>query len=174
MAEVMKTGGLRLVRDDVTLMDVDAFVFYARHDLVLGSGFGNAISTRGGPEIQKELDEKAPVETCEVVVTRAGELKARHIVHAVGPRFQEPDMEPKLRRTMRNVLAAAKERGLASLALPPMGAGYYGVPLADCARVMVEEIRGHLAGETPLVDVVVCVQDRREKEAFEPLIGRRD
>jgi O-acetyl-ADP-ribose deacetylase (regulator of RNase III) len=82
-------------------------------------------------------------------------------------------MEPKLRRTIRGVLAAAKLRGLTSLALPPMGAGYYGVPLADCARVMVEEIRDHLAGETSLTDVVVCAQDRREEEAFESLIGGR-
>jgi len=172
MTETTKAGGLRLAREDVTLSEADAFVYYARHDLVLGSGFGSAISTRGGPGIQEELEEKAPVETGDVVVSEAGELPARHILHAVGPRFQEPDVEGKLRETMRNALAAADGLGIGSLAFPPMGAGYYGVPLDVCARVMVEEIRSHLAGKTSLRDVVICVQDRREEEAFEaPLRG---
>jgi len=171
MAEMTRAGGLRLQKEDVTLIDVDAFVYYARHDLVLGSGFGGAISARGGGDIQPELDALAPVETCDVVVSGAGELKARHILHAVGPRFQEEDTEPKLRKTIRNVLATASGKGLKSLALPPMGAGYYGVPLDDCARVMIEEIRAHLDGETSLEDVVICVQDLREQEPFTALMG---
>ncbi|MHC4470081.1 MAG: macro domain-containing protein, partial [Planctomycetota bacterium] len=103
---------LELVRGDVTLLEVDAFVFYATHDLKLGSGFGGAIAVRGGPSIQEELDELGPLETCEAVVSAAGELKAKHIIHAVGPRFEEPGVEDKLRRTMRNVLALADEKGV--------------------------------------------------------------
>jgi len=171
MAEMTQTGGLRLLKEDVTLIDVDAFVYYARHDLVLGSGFGGAISARGGPDIQPELDALAPVETCDVVVSGAGELKARHIFHAVGPRFQEEDTEPKLRKTIQNVLAAASGKGIRSLAFPPMGAGYYGIPLDDCARVMIEEIRAHLDGKTSLEDVVICVQDLREQEPFMARMG---
>ena len=171
MAGMTQTGGLRLLKEDVTLIDVDAFVYYARHDLVLGSGFGGAISARGGQEIQPELDALAPVETCDVVMSGAGELKARHIFHAVGPRFQEEDTEPKLRKTIRNVLTAASGKGLKSLAFPPMGAGYYGIPLDECARVMIEEIRAHLGGETSLEDVVICVQDLREQEPFMARMG---
>ncbi|MEN8150348.1 MAG: macro domain-containing protein [Planctomycetota bacterium] len=167
-----RTGGLRLLREDVTLVDVDALVFYARHDLVLGSGFGNAISSRGGQEIQRELDDLAPVETCDVVVSGAGELTANHILHAVGPRFQEEDTDAKLRKTIRSVLETANGKGLKSLALPPMGAGYYGIPLPDCAKAMVEEIRAHLSGATSLEDVVICAGDRREQEPFEALLGK--
>ena len=54
---------IRLIKDDVTDLEVDAFVFYARSDLALGSGFGGAISVRGGPAIQKELEALAPVDT---------------------------------------------------------------------------------------------------------------
>jgi O-acetyl-ADP-ribose deacetylase (regulator of RNase III) len=72
---------------------------------------------------------------------------------------------------MQNVLATANEKGFRSLAFPPMGAGYYGIPLDDCARVMIEEIRAHLDGETSLEDVVVCVQDLREQEPFEARMG---
>jgi O-acetyl-ADP-ribose deacetylase (regulator of RNase III) len=160
-------GVLRLVRGDVTLLDVDAFVFYANHDLKLGSGFGGAIAVRGGPTIQKELDELGTRETCEAVVTEAGELKARFIIHAVGPRFQEPELEEKLRRTMRSTFELANEKELETLAFPPMGAGFYGIPLDQCARVMVEEIERHLEGETSLEEVIICVQDTRERIPFE-------
>jgi len=166
----MGNGVLRLVRDDLTLLELDAFVYYARHDLLLGSGWGSAISARGGLGIQEELTGKGPAETCDVVVSGAGDLKADHILHAVGPRLQEVDTEIKLRKTMRNSLAAAKEQGVKSLGFPAMGAGYYGIPLDLCARVMVEEIESHFKGDTPLEEAVICVQDRRELDVFEPRI----
>ena len=163
----MGNGILRLVRDDLTTLDLDAFVYYARHDLVLGSGWGNAISARGGASIQEELNKYGPIQTGEVVRSGAGDLKARYILHAVGPRFQERDLAQKLRKTMQCCLAAARDAGLSTLGFPTMGAGYYGIPLDLCATVMVEEIELHLAGETSLTEVVICVQDAREREVFE-------
>jgi len=169
VSEAMEIGGrtLHLIRDDITLLDVDAFVFYAQHDLALGSGFGNAISVRGGPTIKQELDELGPVETGDVVVSAAGNLKARHILHAVGPRFNEPDTEAKLRTTLVNCLKAADENGLKRIALPPMGTGFYAVPLDLCARVMVETIKDYLDGQTGIEEVVICVVDQRELAPFE-------
>lgn len=162
----VESAPLSLVRADVTLVEVDAFVFYATHDLKLGSGFGGAIAVRGGPSIQEELDELGPLETCEAVASAAGELTAKFIIHAVGPRFEEPDVEGKLRRTMRNVLALADEKGVEKIAFPPMGTGFYGIPLTLSANVMVEEIERHLAGDTSLKDVAICVQDIREYTPF--------
>ena len=159
--------GVRLIKADLTDLDADAFVFYAQSDLALGSGYGTAISVRGGPTIQKELEALAPVAAGEAVVTAAGKLKARHIIHAVGPRFQEEDLEGKLRTTMRNALARAEEQDIDSLAFPAMGAGYYGIAPQLCARVMVEEIRSHLEGETGLEEVVICVLDSQQYNAFQ-------
>ena len=65
---------VRLIKDDITDLDVDAFVFYAQPDLQLGAGFGNAISVRGGPTIQKELENLGPVATGEAVVSEGGNL----------------------------------------------------------------------------------------------------
>lgn len=158
---------LRLVRDDITELDVDAFVFYARPDLALGSGFGGAISVRGGPSIQKELNALGPVQTGQAVVTGAGNLKATYIVHALGPRFNEEDTEGKLRATVLGALKAAEEKGVKRLALPAMGAGFYAVPLELCARVMVETIKSHLEGDTEIEEVILCVIDRREYVPFE-------
>jgi O-acetyl-ADP-ribose deacetylase (regulator of RNase III) len=163
---------VRLTRDDITLLDVDAFVFYASHDLVLGTGYGTAISARGGPTIQKELQPLAPLETGQVVATGAGDLTAKHILHAVGPRFQEPELEEKLLRTMVNTLALAESLGVRRLAFPPMGAGFYGIPPELCARVMLESLERHLAGETRIEDVIVCVLDARQYQSFGAALDR--
>lgn len=157
---------VHLIQDDLTDLDVDAFVFYATSDLALGSGFGTAISVRGGPTVQKELEALAPVAPGEAVVTGAGNLKADHIIHAVGPKFREPDTEAKLRTTVRNTLQAAEGIPVRRLALPAMGAGYYGIPPALCARVMVEEIERHLAGDSPIEELILCVLDTTQMNAF--------
>ncbi|NIO27748.1 MAG: hypothetical protein GTO29_04240 [Candidatus Latescibacteria bacterium] len=159
---------LRLIKDDVTDIDIDAFVFYAQPNLALGAGFGTAISTRGGASIQKELDEIAsPIATGDAVVSSAGKLKAKYIIHAVGPRFQEEDTEDKLRTTMRSALKRAEENGFERIAFPAMGVGFYGIPLDLCARVMIEAIKDHLEGETGIKEVIICVLDSREYKPFQ-------
>ncbi len=168
-AQEVKIGrsALRLIRDDITELEVDAFVFYAEPNLALGSGFGTAISVRGGASIQKELNELGPLETTQVVVSGAGKLKAEFIVHSVGPRFQEEDTEGKLRATVLNSLQAAEEKDVKRIAFPAMGAGFYGVPLDVCARVMVNAIKSYLEGETGIQEVAICVSDTREVPPFE-------
>jgi O-acetyl-ADP-ribose deacetylase (regulator of RNase III) len=163
----VRRGVIRLLKGDITELDVDAFVHYARPDLALGSGFGTAISVRGGPGIQRQLAELAPVGVGDAVVTDAGELRARHIIHAVGPRFQEPETEAKLRATMTAAWRRAVERGVSRLAFPAMGAGYYGVPNDLCARVMLETIRALLAESGSVTEVVICVLDTPQFTAFE-------
>ncbi len=164
---------LRLIKDDITDLEIDAFVFYAQPDLVLGSGFGNAISVRGGLTIQKELDDlgAAPVATGDAVITEAGNLKAQYIIHAVGPRFQEENIEGKLRTTLLNSLTLVEEKGIKRIAFPAMGAGFYGIPADLCARVMLETIKSHLVGETGIAEVVICVLDTPQYEAFKAPIA---
>ena len=161
---------VRLERGDLTALEGDAFVFYAREDLALGSGFGTAIQVRGGDSIKKELEKIGRVAPGQAVVSGAGKLKAKFIVHACGPKFQEPDTEPKLRATMLAALQAAEQKGIKTLAFPPMGAGFYGVPLDVCARIMLEQIAGYLKGQTALEQVIICVNDEREFDAFQPRV----
>jgi O-acetyl-ADP-ribose deacetylase (regulator of RNase III) len=158
---------IRLIKGDITELDVDAFVFYASPGLALGSGIGTAISARGGPSIQKELADLGPLDVGEAVVSAAGDLKANWIIHAVGPRFQEADTPGKLRTTMRAVFARAEAKGVKRLAFPAMGAGYYGVPNDLCAEVMLDEIHAHVAGQSGITDIVICVLDTPQFVAFE-------
>ena len=161
---------LFLVREDITEMEGDAFVFDITEDVKLGSGFGAAIQQRGGIVIQKELDEIGSCPTGEAVVTEAGILKADWIIHANGPKFREEDEEGKLRKTVQSVLARAEEKGVKRLAFPPMGTGLYQVPLDLCSRVMVKTISDHLADGSTLDEVLFAAPDNREFDPFKAQI----
>ena len=173
MPEVVSQGTrinksvIQLIKDDITDLEVGAFVFYAQSNLALGSGFGTAISVRGGPTIQKELEALAPVAAGEAVVSGAGNLKADCIIHAVGPKFREENTESKLRTTVLSSLKRAEEKGVETLAFPAMGAGFYGIPPELCAKVMVDAITQHLQGSTVIKDVVICVLDTRQYTTFQ-------
>ncbi|MEW5995207.1 MAG: macro domain-containing protein [Candidatus Zixiibacteriota bacterium] len=176
MSESIQIGAktMRLIKGDLTALEVDAFVYYARHDLQLGSGFGTAISVRGGLGIQEELKQFGALETTQAVVSSAGELNASYIVHAVGPRFQEEDMERKLRATVLNTLKRAEEKDIRAIAFPPMGTGFYGVPLTICAEVMVETIAEYLNGNTKIEEVIICLLDNREYQPFRDCLAALD
>lgn len=164
---------VRIVRQDVTDVEVDAFVYYATSDLVLGSGWGTAIAVRGGPSIQEELNGLGPVETGGAVISSAGEMKAKHIIHAVGPKFQEEDQEAKLRKTMHSVLKCAEENGVEKIAFPPMGTGFYGIPLDLSAKIMLETIRAHMNnGGSSIKEVLICLMDSREFPPFEDMMDK--
>lgn len=161
---------LRLVRDDITLMEIDAFVFDITEDMKLGSGYGSAIQRRGGIVIQKELDAIGQLPVGEAVVTEAGILKADYIIHVNGPKFREEDEEGKLREATKNAMLRADEKGLKRLAFPPIGAGLYQVPMDLCVNVMVDTIAQHLQNSTTLEEVLIVANDQREYGPFEKKI----
>ena len=164
----IKNSNLSIIKADITDTEIDAFVFYARNDLKLGSGFGNAIALRGGPSIRKELENLGPLKVTDVVVTTAGNMKAKHIIHACGPKFQEENTEQKLKTTIVNVLKAAEANGIESIAFPPMGSGFYGVPIDASAKITVETIADYLNKGSEIKEVVICGNDTREYKALEP------
>ncbi len=164
---------IRLVRDDITELAAEAMVYYARPDLNLGSGYGNAIAVRGGPSIQAEASKLAPVEVGKAVATMGGELKAKYVIHAVGPRFQESDSEGKLRQTALATLQLAKDMGVRTMAFPAMGTGFYGVPLDVSAKATLGAIAECATqGKTTLEEVILCVRDPRELKPFQSALEK--
>jgi O-acetyl-ADP-ribose deacetylase (regulator of RNase III) len=158
---------IRLVRGDITELEVEAFVHDITEDLKLGSGFGGAIQQRGGIIIQKELDEFGSLPTGEAVVTQAGILKASYIIHTNGPKFKEEDEADKLRKAVSSVLERADEKGIKRLAFPPIGTGLYQVPMDLCAKVMLETVTEHLGNGSTLEEVLFVLPDTREYQPFE-------
>jgi len=102
----------------------------------------------------------------EAVITGAGNMNAKHIIHACGPKFQEPDIEKKLRDCMRSSLRAADKAGVKTLAFPPMGTGFYGVPLDLSADIMLDCVKSFLEGDSSLEEVIICVIDYRDYAPF--------
>ena len=161
---------LRLMRADITELDVEAFVFDIESDVKLGAGFGSAIQRRGGIVIQKELDQIGACPTGEAVVTQAGILKADYIIHVNGPKFREADEEDKLRSAIKNALRRADEKGIKRLAIPPIGTGLYQVPLDLCVRVTSDTVARHLENGTTLEEVLIVTMDEREYDPFKQAI----
>jgi O-acetyl-ADP-ribose deacetylase (regulator of RNase III) len=163
----LKNSIISLVKGDITDMDIDAFVYDIKENLVLGAGFGNAISVRGGPAIQEELNKLEKISIGQAVITQAGTMKAKFIIHTVGPKFQEEGTKEKLRDATLSALKKAEEKKeIQRLAFPPMGTGLYGVPLDLCANTMLTAVKEHLEGSTTLKEVVFCVLDSREYGPF--------
>ena len=154
---------LELVEGDITQLDVDAIVNPANENLQLGAGVAGAIRERGGPSIQEECNRigRTPVGTA--VMTGAGSLPARQVIHAVGPRMGEGDEDKKLASAVRAALALADRRGLKSIAIPAISTGVFGFPTDRAARVMLTEIHRYLQGGTKLDRVVICLHG---EEAF--------
>jgi len=135
---------IRLVSADLTERDVDAIVNAANSHLQHGGGVAGAIVRKGGRIIQDESDRIGFVPVGGAAMTGAGSLKARHVIHAVGPRMGEGDEDTKLRKAINNVLSLAEEKRLASISVPAISAGIFGFPKDRCAAILVTETAAFL------------------------------
>ena len=156
---------LRLVSEDLTDRDVDAIVNAANSHLQHGGGVAGAIVRKGGRIIQEESDRIGFVPVGGAAMTSGGKLRARHVIHAVGPRMGEGDEDVKLRKAINSVLTLAVEKGLSSISVPAISAGIFGFPKDRCAKILVGETAAYLKKrpETALHLVEFCIFD---KEAF--------
>ncbi|HEX59534.1 MAG TPA: macro domain-containing protein [Methanomicrobia archaeon] len=155
---------LELMEGDITELDTDAIVNAANSSLKMGGGVAGAILRKGGYEIQEECDRIGYCPVGGAVITTGGKLKAKYVIHAVGPRWGEGDEDEKLRNATLNSLKLADERGLKSIALPAISTGIFGFPMDRAARIMLSTAIEYLKGETQLERVVFCLYG---KEAFE-------
>lgn len=155
-----------LRKGDLTEAPVDAIVNAANNDLVLGGGVAGAIRAKGGPSIQAECDRLGPIPIGEAAITGAGKLKARYVIHAASMRLGGRTSEAALRDSTRNSLSRAAARGLKSIAFPAIGTGIAGFPIERCAAVMLEEIRDHLRGTTPVERVEMVLFDEHALSVF--------
>ena len=155
---------LEILEGDITDLEIDAIVNAANEDLKLGSGVAGAIRRKGGPSIQEECDRVGHTPVGTAVMTGAGSLKAKQVIHAVGPRMGEGDEDRKLASAVRASLALADRNGLRSIALPAISTGVFGFPMDRAARITLTEIHRYLQGGTKLERVVVVLYDN---EAFQ-------
>jgi len=165
-----KIGGttLRLVSEDLTERDVDAIVNAANSHLQHGGGVAGAIVRKGGRIIQEESDRIGFVPVGGAAMTSGGKLRARHVIHAVGPRMGEGDEDAKLRNAIASVLTLAVEKGLSSISVPAISAGIFGFPKDRCAKILVGETAAFLKTrpQSLLRTVEFCILDREALDLF--------
>jgi O-acetyl-ADP-ribose deacetylase (regulator of RNase III) len=156
---------------DITELDVDAIANAANTELKHGGGVARAISQAGGPAIQSESDELAPIDLGAAVATGAGEMPSQWVIHAATMRLGGPTSAEIVRAATASTLAKADELGARSLALVAFGTGVGGFPLEEAARIEVEEVRRHLDSGSDLERVVFAVHGAAAEQAFETAVA---
>jgi O-acetyl-ADP-ribose deacetylase len=154
---------LEVMQADVTRLEVDAIANAANTQLKHGGGVAGAISRAGGPEVQRESDERAPIALGDAVETTAGDMPARWVIHAATMELGGPTSADIIERATRSTLAKAEELGCRSLALVAFGTGVGGFPLDEAARLMVGAAREHQGG---LERIVFAVHGDQAERAF--------
>jgi len=158
---------LELLDGDIAEMQTEAVVNAANVRLILGSGVAGAIRTKGGPQIQQECNKIGGTFVGGAVKTTAGNLKAKYVIHAVGPRMDEGDEDQKLKNATLNSLKLADREGIKSISFPAISTGVFGFPIHRCAEIMLKTTIDYLKGQTGLEKVVFCLFGQESYEVFE-------
>ncbi len=166
MAVRMNDTLLDLVEGDLTDLDVEAIVNPANEGLKLGSGVAGAILKKGGKSIQDECNRIGSTPVGTAVMTGAGTLDVKQVIHAVGPKMGEGDEDRKLASAVRSALALADRNGLKSIGIPAISTGNFGFPVDRCARILLTEVHRYLQGGTKLERVIVCLHDEDNYQTF--------
>lgn len=158
---------LRLVEGNIALLEVEAIVNAANKNLKLGGGVAGAIRTYGGPSIQEECDRLAPIEVGQAVITGGGNLKAKYVIHAVGPVYGEGDEERKLASATRASLEIARDRQIKSIAFPAISTGIFGFPMERCSQIMLPVAIDFLKNFEYPKEVIFCLYGQEAYQIFE-------
>jgi O-acetyl-ADP-ribose deacetylase len=159
---------LEVRQADVTQLEVDAIANAANTGLAHGGGVAGAISRAGGPAVQRESYEKAPIGLGEAIETTAGDMPARWVIHAATMELGGPTSAEIIESATGSTLAKAEQLGCTSLALVAFGTGVGNFPLEEAARIMVGVARAH---EGRLERIVFAVHGDEAERAFREAIG---
>jgi O-acetyl-ADP-ribose deacetylase (regulator of RNase III) len=162
---------LRLVKGDITERDVDVIVNAANSYLKHGGGVAAAIVRKGGAIIQEESDKIGFVPVGSAVITSAGKLPCKAVIHTVGPRMGEGDEENKLLRALHSTLTLAAEKEFKSISVPAISSGIFGFAKDKCAKILVEESERFLeqknSRNTCSIDIIeFCIFDNETLDCF--------
>ncbi len=164
---------LELTKGDITEMDTEAIVNAANAQLVLGGGVAGAIRRKGGPSIQEQCNEIGGTFVGGAVITDAGNLKAKYVIHAVGPRMGEGNEDEKLKNATLNSLKLADEKGIKNLTFPAISTGIFGFPIQRCAEIMLGTVTEYLKGKTKIEKACFCLYDENSYDIFEKQLKNR-
>jgi O-acetyl-ADP-ribose deacetylase len=160
---------LEVIEGDIARLDVDAVANAANDHLWMGAGVAGALKQAGGEEIEREAVAKGPIALGDAVATGGGRLPARHVIHAAVMGQDLQTSADLISRATRRTLEVADELGARTVALPAFGTGVGGFSLPECARLMVEAVRGY--EPRTLERVVFAVYGFDAERAFLTAVG---
>ena len=163
---IVKNATIKIVQADITDLETDVIVNAANAQLILGGGVAGAIRRKGGPTIQEECNEIGGTFVGGAVITTGGNLKAKYVIHAVGPRMGDGDENSKLTNAVINSLKLMDEHGLKTIAFPAISTGIFGYPIDRCAKIMIFNAKKYLAGETQITEVIFCLYSNSDYNVF--------
>jgi len=174
MSTKIENTEFEVVQGDITLLDVDAIVNPANTFLLHNGGLAAAIVKRGGRIIQEESKKIGNVPTGGAVITTGGNLKAKHVIHAVGPKYKDGKSgeAEKLASAVKNSLEVAELKKLKTIAIPAISSGIFGYPIEESAKIIVDSTIEHFNArkkakqETTLQKVVFCLLDENTFSIF--------
>jgi O-acetyl-ADP-ribose deacetylase (regulator of RNase III) len=164
---------VELHKGDITRLELDALVNAANNHLWMGGGVAGAIKHAGGREIEAEAVSKGPIPVGQAVVTAAGRLKAKYIIHAAVMALDFKTDAEKIRQATRNSLIKADELGIKSLAFPALGTGVGGFSIEECAWIMIAEVLKYSAEKTGLRKVVFALFDEQGYQVFKQELDKQ-
>lgn len=163
---IIGNSKIKLIQGDITDLNTDVIVNAANAQLRLGSGVAGAIRRKGGPLIQEECNKIGGTFVGGAVITTGGDLKAKRVIHAVGPRMGEGMEDEKLKNATLNSLKLMDEHELKSITFPAISTGIFGYPIEKCAKIMISAAKEYLSGETQIEEVVFCLYSKLDFEVF--------
>jgi O-acetyl-ADP-ribose deacetylase (regulator of RNase III) len=169
--EMKNKKNLEIVQGDITEEKVDAVVNAANSHLKHGGGVAGAIVRKGGWIIQEESDKIGFVPTGQAAITTGGNLPAKYVIHAVGPRWGEGNENEKLKNAVQNSLKLAEEHNITSLSMPAISSGIFGFPKEQCAEIILSSIREYADqnSEGSLRKIRICLFDQEMVKIFEEI-----
>lgn len=157
---------IELWNGDICTLEVDAIVSPASTSLWMSTGVAGELKRAGGDEIEFAALRQAPAAVGSAVVTPAGRLAARYVIHAVSLERDRRTSASAIERAARSTMATARELGVTSLAFPALGTGIGGFPLEDAARIAVLAVRDELRTPSAIEHVVFALRGAAAYEAF--------
>lgn len=164
---IVKNSKIKLVQGDITESDTDVIVNAANAQLILGGGVAGAIRKKGGPSIQEECNKIGGTYIGGAVITNGGNLKAKYVIHAVGPRMGEGNEDEKLRNATLNSLKLMDKHNLKTITFPAISTGIFGYPIDHCAKIMISTVKDYLISDTVITTVVFCLYTSSDFNTFE-------
>ncbi len=168
-------GRIELMRGDITRLDVDAVVNAANKTLLGGGGVDGAIHRAAGPNLLEECRTLGGCQTGEAKITKGYNLRARHVIHTVGPVYSgRPEDSRLLSSCYANSLRLAAENNLRSIAFPAISCGVYGYPIEEACRIAIDTTIDFLKNNDSLQKVIFILFSTFDHKIYQAYLQSLD